>query len=105
MSLEPLTVQLLVLELRRTLLACPLVLPAVGLWQSTPQYFTRRQALQFLSLTLSLPCLPQLAQASSLSTGTQLILGQGRDKKTPLTHALSRQRPFWSVNFFFFCSF
>ena len=33
-------------------------------WQSTPQYLTRRQAVQFLSLTVSLDTTPQLAQAA-----------------------------------------
>ncbi|EJK64741.1 hypothetical protein THAOC_14492 [Thalassiosira oceanica] len=33
-------------------------------WQSTLQYLTRRQAVQFLSFTASLASLPQFAQAS-----------------------------------------
>jgi len=47
-----------------------------ALWQSTPQYLTRRQAVQFLSLTASLPCLPQLAHRSSETSlcATSLML-------------------------------
>ena len=41
---------------------------------NAPQYFTRRHAVQFLSLTASPPLLPQLAHTSTAATGTQVAM-------------------------------
>ena len=46
-------------------LHAPLCCLRWAIWQSTLQYFTRRQAVQFLSLAASLGPLPQFAQAST----------------------------------------
>ena len=69
--LQPLTVQLLVPELSRTLLARLLVLLAVGPLAVHAAILDEAAGSAVLELAMSLPRLPQLAQAS---TGTSLML-------------------------------